>query len=139
MVWVESGLVGSKKLDFAPFALEPFEESSGSDDFRVRHLIAKLVHESVRDFHLKEREGAFKLLTAESLAAGLATGKIGRPRDEAQQVDVDGAVGNALQAFEDGLYLLFVDNVQKTTLDERVTLAVDSRVRLIRLTALSGR
>lgn len=138
MIWVEGKSPGSKTPSFAPFGFEPDFDSSGGDVCRVRHLIAKLVFESVRDFHLREKEGAFGVLTQEKIAEGLAKGRLGRPREEAQTADLDQATGQALQAFEDGIYLLFVDGEQKRSLEEPVYLQPDTKITLIRLTALSG-
>jgi len=122
-----------------PIVDEPFDETDGSEPFRVRHLIAKLVFECVRDFRMREKERAFSILTPESMQAGMKAGKIGSPREESQEVDLDIATGQALQAFEDRLYLLFVDNAEKRTLDEIVLLQPDTVVTVIRLTALAGR
>jgi hypothetical protein len=139
MIWVEGKSPGSKTPVFAPFGFEPYDETSANDPYRVRHLIAKLVRECVRDFHLRERLDAFRVLTPEKIDQGLRQGKIGRSREEAQEIDPDEAVGQALQAFEDGLYLLFVDGHEKRTLDDLVLLQPETKIVLIRLTALAGR
>jgi hypothetical protein len=55
-----------------------------------------------------------------------------------QQVDSDEAVAVALQAFEDGLYFVFVDDLQQTQLDSEVFLKTNSKVVFLRLTALAG-
>ena len=55
-----------------------------------------------------------------------------------QAVDEDQAVGTALQAFEDGMYLVVIDDVEQTHLDQQVYLTEDSRITFIRLTLLSG-
>ena len=60
-------------------------------------------------------------------------------REERQTVDADLAIGQALQAFEDGLFLLFVDEEEKKTLEDLVILTPETRIRVIRLTALAGR
>jgi len=138
MIWVEGKSPGSKTPSFAPFGFEPELDAPDGDVYRVRHLIAKLVFESVRDFHLREREGAFSVLTQEKIAEGLRKGRIGRPREEAQTADLGQATGQALQAFEDGLYLLFVDSEQKHSLEEPVYLQPDTKIVVIRLTALAG-
>lgn len=139
MIWVEGKSPGSKDPSFAPFGFEPdFGDSDGSP-YRVRDLIAKLVRESVRDFHLREKGDAFAVLTSEAVAEGLRKGKFGRGREEAQTVDLEAATGQALQAFEDGLFLLFVDDEEKRSLEEAVYLRPDTRITLIRLTALTGR
>lgn len=113
-------------------------EHEGGDPFRVRHLIIKLVTESVRDFELRERDRALAFLTQATIEAGLAKGRIGSPREEAQTVDLNLAIGQALQAFEDRLFLLFVDRMEKRKLDDIVVLRPESVVTVLRLTALAG-
>jgi len=44
----------------------------------------------------------------------------------------------ALQAFEEGLYFVFIDEVQQANLDSEVFLKMDSKVVFLRLTALVG-
>jgi len=127
-----------KTLDVVPIAFEPFEDFEGSGSFRVRHLIAKLVSECVRDFQLREKDRAFAILTPEKIQKGLESGKFGSPREERQEVDLDEAIGQALQAFEDRLYLLFVDKVEKQSLDDLVVLQPETAITIIRLTALAG-
>lgn len=128
-----------KTLEVMPIGIEPFDEGGGSDPFRVRHLIEKLVNECIRDFNLREKDRAFSFLTPEKIEKGIEQGKIGSPREEKQEVNEDIAVGQALQAFEDRLYLLFVDKVEKKDLDEIVRLQPDTEITVIRLTALAGR
>ncbi|MFY8201792.1 MAG: hypothetical protein ACOVLE_14035, partial [Pirellula staleyi] len=55
-----------------------------------------------------------------------------------QSVDEDQSIATALQAFEDGMYLVVIDEVEKKNLDEQIFLSHDSRVTFIRLTLLSG-
>ena len=45
---------------------------------------------------------------------------------------------NALQAFEDGLYLVVIDDVEYRDLEKQVFLKDDSRITFIRLTMLTG-
>jgi hypothetical protein len=139
MIWVEGKSPGSKAPTFAPFGFEPEDDSSDGRPYLVRHLIAKLVRESVRDFHLREGQDPLRVLTSEAIAESLKKGKFGQAREERQTVDLDQATGQALQAFEDGLYLLFVDDEEKRSLDEPVYLQPNTKITLIRLTALSGR
>ena len=113
-------------------------EPSDSNPFRVRHLIEKLARESVRDFELRQKEAKFAFLTTERLQTSVEKGKIGRAYEEIQEVDVEDAVGNALQAFEDKLFLLFVDRSEKRDLDDIVVLKPETKIVLIKLTALAG-
>jgi hypothetical protein len=138
MITVEFQSPTDKGLNIGPYSFDPAWDANSSDPFRVRHLIEKLVAEAVRDLHLRESSRAFELLTSEKIEAGLLKGKIGTAREEAQRVDVDQAVAQALQAFEDGLYLLFVDQVEKRSLEDIVRLQPETIVTVIRLTALAG-
>jgi hypothetical protein len=138
MITVEFQSASRSRLDVAPFSFDPVGDEGNSDDFRVRHLITKLVHETVRDFHLRETDRGSRAMTPDELAKGLAVGRFGSPREESQTIDVEIAVGQALQAFEDGLYLLFVDEAEKRSLEDRLTLMPDTKVVIIRLTALAG-
>ncbi len=135
---VEGKAPGSKSPLFEPFVFEPEPPGDGNEPYRVRHLIAKLVRETVRDFNLRERERARMVLTETMLADALAKGRVGSAREEAQHADSDLATGQALQAFEDGLYLLFVDDEEKRSLEEIVCLQPDTRITVIRLVALAG-
>lgn len=138
MITVDFQSVTRKSLDAQPFSFDPEWDESSSEPFRVRHLIAKLVAETVRDFHHRENARPFEILTHEKIEVAVAKGKIGIARDEKQSVDVENAIGQALQAFEDGLYLLFVDEHEKRDLEEIVRLQPETQVTIIRLTALSG-
>jgi hypothetical protein len=53
-------------------------------------------------------------------------------------VDVDTAVETAVQAFEDGLYVVFVDDQEQAELDAELWLKPDSRMKFVRLTFLAG-
>jgi len=48
------------------------------------------------------------------------------------------AVAIAVEAFQDGLYFIFIDGVQQKELDREVVVRPDSRVTFLRLVALAG-
>ena len=78
-------------------------------------------------------------LTARQIEEGVAGGKIdsgGRPL--AQEVNEEQAVGAALQAFEDRLYLVVLDGQEQRELDRQVFLRPDSRLTFVRLVMLAG-
>ncbi|NLS80168.1 MAG: hypothetical protein GXY76_23265 [Chloroflexi bacterium] len=80
-----------------------------------------------------------RVLTSGEIAQGLAAGKVDTGGHEARQtVDPQAAVATALQAFEDRLYLVFVDGQQQMSLDAAIALAPGSRVSFVRLVALAG-
>jgi hypothetical protein len=122
----------------SPISFDPFEPGSESDPFRVRDLLEKLVRESIRDFKFREGDRQLGFLTSESIQEGIKRGKFGSARSEVQTCDVDLAIVNAWQAFEDKLFLLFVDEIEKFSLEDIVVLHPETSIKLIRLTALSG-
>ena len=138
MPLVEGKVPGSRSPLFDPFVFEPDAPGDGNEPYRVRHLIAKLVRETVRDFNHRERDRARMALTETRLAEAIERGRVGSAREEAQRADAEIATGQALQAFEDGLYLLFVDDEEKRSLEEIVCLQPETRITVIRLVALAG-
>jgi hypothetical protein len=80
-----------------------------------------------------------RILSKPEIERGAIQGKIDLgERDLKQVVDQEAAIDTALQAFEDGLYFVFVDGVQQTDLEHEVYLKSESRVTFIRLVALTG-
>jgi hypothetical protein len=80
-----------------------------------------------------------RILSRVEIEQGAAQGKVDPGlRDLKQDVSPEAAVGTALQAFEDGVYFIFIDGVQQTRLDSEVFLKPESRVSFIRLVALAG-
>lgn len=106
----------------------------------LRQFLTQTVEQEVQNFRERQEERRFvHALTAQDIAAGLMRGKIDAGgRDAVAAVDTAEAVRVAIQAFEDGLYYVFVDDTQYTELDEAIALHPDSRVTFIRLVALAG-
>lgn len=130
---------GSKNPLFEPFSFDPVPELGGAGGLTLREFLTKLVCEQVRDFHFRERDRqTLRTLTGDDLVRGWQQGKFLTPREESQSVDTEFAIGVALQAFEDGLYLVFIDDIAKKNLDEEVFVSPSTRVTLIRLVALAG-
>jgi hypothetical protein len=78
-------------------------------------------------------------MSRESIEQSIAQGKVDPgERDLRQIVNTNDAIAVALQAFEDGLYFVFIDEVQQTYLDNEVFLKTNSKVIFLRLTALVG-
>ena len=55
------------------------------------------------------------------------------------RADLEQAVANALQCFEDGIYRIFLGTEQLRKLDDTITLAEDCELTFVRLTMLVGR
>ncbi len=142
MVLVEARVVGKKKpfLDEWSVDLPPQESGHGDGGLTLRELIARVVRAEVASFKKRQRARRLvQVLSARSIEAGRARGKIDSGgRDLKQEVDAEQAVGRALSAFEDGLYLVFLDGEERKDLDEQVFMNRDSRLLFLRLVALAG-
>jgi hypothetical protein len=106
----------------------------------LRQLIERVVREEVAAFEERRAERGFlRVLTEREIAEGAERGRIvagGQPAGP--RADPDAAVGVALQAFEDGVYLVLLDGEQQRDLDAQVHVGADSTLTFIRLVALSG-
>jgi hypothetical protein len=107
----------------------------------LRDFLSLIVYREVAAF--KERQEQRQVLTALTtvqIAEGVAKGKVdmgGRP-EALTGIEERAAVQNAIQAFEDGLYYVFLNDTQQEKLDEIIPLQEGSRVMFLRLTALAG-
>lgn len=55
-----------------------------------------------------------------------------------QKVDVEAAIDAACVAFEDGLVIVVIDEVQQRELDRQIFLADNSQITFLRMTLLAG-
>jgi hypothetical protein len=139
-ITVEGKVVGQRRPLFSDWTL-PFlpEWESGVDRLTLRGLITQIVLEEVRAFQERqEQKSMIQALTQADIERGLMKGKVDSGGREAQKVEPQQAVATALQAFEDGLYYVFIDEAQQLGLDSEVTLRPESRVTFLRLVALAG-
>ena len=138
---VEGKVVGQKRPLFTGWHIElpPTEENHG-DHLRLRDLISSIVLKEVEAFKTRQEERKLaRVMSRQEIEQGAAQGKVDPGEHELQQaVHTDAAVVIALQAFEDGLYFVFVDEVQQISLDSEVFLRTNSKVVFLRLTALVG-
>jgi len=107
----------------------------------LRALIADIVGEQVRQFEDRQQQRQFlRVLTEREIAEGAQRGKIesGGTDVPLQPVDIAEAIETALQAFQDGLYLVAIDDETVESLDQELSLAVESHITFIRLTLLAG-
>jgi hypothetical protein len=140
-ITVEGKVVGQKRALFTDWRIElpPPDENPG-DHLKLRDLITSIVLKEVEAFKLRQEERKLaRVMSRREIEQSAVRGKVDPgERDLQQKVNSDEAVTVALQAFEDGLYFVFVDDVQQTRLDSEVFLKTNSRVVFLRLTALVG-
>jgi hypothetical protein len=132
--------LGRKRPLFADFSIPLPPELGDGGALTLRELIERVVRAEVDAFNQRRQERRLvRALTAREIDAGVDKGKVDMGgRESRQPADADEAVGTALEAFEDGLYLVVVDGVEQRDLDGQVFLNPDSRVAFVRLTMLAG-
>lgn len=133
-----------RRLLFDDFSI-PFPPDLGDGgEQTLRQIITRIVLAEVEAFQTRQESRRLaRALSAEQIDAAAARGKIDAgPADPTekphQPVDPDAAVANALQAFEDGLYLVIIDGVEHRSLDAQIFLKPDARVTFVRLVFLAG-
>jgi hypothetical protein len=145
-ITVEARVVGRRKPEIANrrVVLAPHSSQPGHDGvLRLRDLLAYVVRDEVAAFEQRREERRLiRVLSPEQIQEAATTGKIiSVAFDEAQThspVDADAAIRVALQAFEDGLYFVFVDDKQLEDLDAPALVRDGSKLTFIRLVALAG-
>ena len=106
----------------------------------LAELLTQIVTAEVSAFQLRQADRRMtKVLGLVDIEAGVAIGKISSGGSELDQVvDLQRAVETALQAFEDGFYLVFIDDRQQEDLKATVALTSSSELLFLRLTPLVG-
>lgn len=141
MVAVEGKVLGRRRPLFTDWSVPLPPESSGGDwPFTLRDLIMCVVRCEVEAFDLRQSEQRLqKVLGRAEIESGLAAGKVTMgDRDFNQPVDLHTAIDTAIMGFIDGLYYVFLDDIQQENLEAEVYLQPDSRLTFLRLVALVG-
>jgi hypothetical protein len=141
MITISGKSVGRKQPLFADWSIPfPPDLREGGGRLTLRDLITRVVRAEVEAFRQRQDERQFlRALTARQVEEGAARGKVDMGgRKLKQQVDGEEAVAAALQAFEDGIYLVVLDGEQQSELDREIHMQPDSRVTFVRLVMLAG-
>ena len=106
----------------------------------LAELLTQIVTAEVSAFQLRQADRRMtKVLGLVDIEAGVAVGKVSSGGSELDQVvDLQRAVETTLQAFEDGSYLVFIDDQQQEDLQATVALTSSSELLFLRLTPLVG-
>lgn len=138
---IQGKQLGSKRPLFPDLSM-PYPPDLGRRGGRttLRDLVDEIVRQEVAAFREQQEERRLvQVLSQADITKGAQQGKIDSGgRDLKQDVDADAAVATAFQAFEDGLYYVFVDDQQQIELDATLYLKPDSTVTFVRLVALAG-
>ena len=131
-------ILGKKRPAIKNTAIEienPFNQNS-----ILRDLITEVVKSQVNAFNKKrEGENILNYLNPNEIADSEKTGKItfGEVYNK-EKANLEEAIETAIQAFEDGLYFVFIDDKKIEALEAEINLTEDSEITFIRLTALTG-
>ena len=106
----------------------------------LRSLLIHLVLAEVSAFEMRQSQRRLlRILSPEQIQLGVEQGKIESGGSELdQKIEANAAIEVALQAFEDGLYFVFIDDDQIETLDAKVMLKPASQLMFLRLVPLVG-
>ena len=132
---ISGKVLGKSQNLFTTWQLDLPEQSS-----TLAELLTQIVTAEVSAFQLRQADRRMtKVLGLVDIEAGVAIGKISSGGSELDQVvDLQRAVETALQAFEDGFYLVFIDDRQQEDLKATVALTSSSELLFLRLTPLVG-
>jgi len=103
----------------------------------VASLISFFVNREISRYESNE----FKILSQEDINQMVDSGKIsfGFKYREHNKIDRDEAVDIALQAFDDELFVMFVNDEQIESQDDKLSIRDGDEISFVRLTMLSGR
>ncbi len=142
MPLIHTQALGRKKPLVPDWSLElPPDWGREGEPLTLRRLISRIVREQVEAFRKRQQNNQFlRVLTEKQIEEGAAKGKItmGKSEVPVQSVDEEAAVGAALQAFDDGLYLVVIDKETQKDLDRQIYLTEESAITFIRLVMLAG-
>jgi hypothetical protein len=141
-ILVSGKSLGGRKPLFEDFSVPPPPDvdGRGGGGMRLRDLVAQIVRHEVRSFQdRQDRRRLVRVLSTRQVDEGVEAGKVDAGgRDAPSKVDPEAAVDVALQAFEDGLYLVVLDGDEQRDLDAQVYPRPDSRITFVRLVFLAG-
>ncbi|MEM7624020.1 MAG: hypothetical protein AAF333_00175 [Planctomycetota bacterium] len=138
---ISTRTLGQRKRLLEDWSIDlPPANGDGSEGLTLRELITRIVTANVQNFRDRQERNRFcQVLTKRQIEAQAATGKINSGgSDLNQEVNVEAAVASALESFEDGVYLVILDDVEQRDLDAQVFIKPDSRLVFLRLVMLAG-
>lgn len=107
----------------------------------VRDLLVYMVSYCVREYNERqENRELLRVMSSEKIEDKVITGKIdfGKIYSD-KKPDNEEAVANAIQSFEDGVIVLFMDGKKMERLEEKITVGADTELTFVKLTMLAGR
>lgn len=136
---ISGKVMGKTRPTFTDWEL-PLPQDIEIEKLSLRSLLTHLVFAEVSAFETRQSQRRLlRILSPEQIQLGVEQGKIEAGGSELdQKVEANAAVEVALQAFEDGLYFVFIDDEQIEGLDAAVVLQPTSQLMFLRLVPLVG-
>ena len=141
MITVTTRALGSRRKLLDDWAVPPPADLAGDRGrMTLRAFISHVVRQEVSAFRERQERRRFvRVLTSKEIHDAAAQGAVkSGGSDLLQEVDDEAAVGAALQAFEDGIYLVIIDEEEQRDLEKEIWLTPDSKVTFLRLVMLAG-
>ena len=139
---IASKSIGSRKRPFEDFSVPPPPLPKAKGDggpLTLRKLIEWIVRKEVEAYNERRVQRRLqRVLSPAEIDAGTNRGKLDPGGRDVAEADPEQAVGAALQAFEDGLYLVFIDEEEHRDLETPIYLQENTQVTFVRLTFLTG-
>lgn len=107
----------------------------------VKELLTFVVEYCVKAYNSRrEKSELLKVLGRDEIRDKAAAGKVHFGANYGgKKPKLDEAVENALQCYEDGMVVLFIDGNKTQTLDEKIEITDETELTFVRLTMLAGR
>lgn len=140
-ITVTGKVLGRSKPLFTDWQVPiPPSIGNGGEVLTLRILLTQIVLAEVAAFHTRqEQRRLIQVLSRAQIEQKVLLGKVDMGGEELnQELDPQAAVASALQAFEDGIYFVFIDDVQQHKLDSKVIVNPDSQLMFLRLVPLVG-
>lgn len=133
----------SRKPSFEDYSISIDASMDDGDALTLRQLISRIVIAEVNAFRGRQKlRSVDRVLSLVQIQSQIQQGKVAPGAADArisrQKVDCDQAIATALQAFEDGLYLVVVDGQEQRHLDAQIHIHDGIRITFIRLVFLAG-
>ncbi len=116
--------------------LQSIDYTIRDDISTLKELITNLVNIEIDKYEQEQ----LKITSQEDLDQMIINGKVSFGfKYRETEIDRTNAVNVALQAFEDGLYVVFLNNSELKSLTDKLILNENDSLSLVRLTMLTGR
>ncbi|MGJ8656152.1 MAG: hypothetical protein ACSHX6_06860 [Akkermansiaceae bacterium] len=112
----------------------------GNGGTTLRELLTAIVQEEVRQFNTRQKKQQLtSILSQKNIQQHAKQGKISMGGNEKTTLaSSEEAIFVTLEAFQDGLYLVFIDDVEQLDLDAQVYISTSSKMTFVKLTFLTG-